>query len=210
MDEGGIEYHRTRLSTWRGSENFDESKQAWLDMFLPDKPAWVFAYGSLLWNPGFKYEESCRAIVYGYHRRFCIFSHVYRGTPRRPGLVFGLVRGGSCWGRIFRVPQALTRQVLGKIWDREMIYRVYQPCGLVAHVDSDRVLCHAFIANPKHEQFADPMSLSRTARVIAEAAGKSGSNFDYLDDMLKNLAELGLQDVKLQKLHLAVRHIRGQ
>ncbi|MGA9599241.1 MAG: gamma-glutamylcyclotransferase, partial [Methylocystis sp.] len=63
---------------------------------------WVFGYGSLMWRPGFDYEESALAFVQGYHRALCIFSHVHRGTPERPGLVLGLDRGGSCQGVVFR------------------------------------------------------------------------------------------------------------
>jgi cation transport protein ChaC len=64
---------------------------------------WVFGYGSLMWNPGFPHLEVRLARLFGFHRRFCIYSHRYRGTPEVPGLVFGLDRGGSCRGLAFRV-----------------------------------------------------------------------------------------------------------
>ena len=59
---------------------------------------WVFGYGSLIWRPGFPFVRSEPALLSGAHRRLCIYSHRHRGTPERPGLVFGLVRGGSCRG----------------------------------------------------------------------------------------------------------------
>ena len=64
---------------------------------------WIFAYGSLMWNPGFAYVEWAPALIYGYHRALCISSDRWRGTPERPGLVLGLARGGACRGIAFRV-----------------------------------------------------------------------------------------------------------
>ena len=61
-------------------------------------PVWVFAYGSLMWNPEMAFAETRPAVLHGFHRRFCLYSRDYRGTPERPGLVLGLNRGGSCRG----------------------------------------------------------------------------------------------------------------
>src|SRR3954466_9271800 len=57
---------------------------------------WVFAYGSLLWNPLFPVAEMRPAMVGGLHRRFCLWSLASRGTRECPGLVLGLDRGGAC------------------------------------------------------------------------------------------------------------------
>ena len=47
---------------------------------------WVFGYGSLMWRPGFAYEEARHARLTGYRRCFCIYSVYHRGTA-----------GGRAW-----------------------------------------------------------------------------------------------------------------
>jgi cation transport protein ChaC len=55
---------------------------------------WVFAYGSLLWNPVIDISAEKMGRIYGYHRRFCLKTEVGRGSPGDPGLVLGLDQGG--------------------------------------------------------------------------------------------------------------------
>ena len=87
---------------------------------------WVFGYGSLMWNPGFPYEEAHHAMLTGYHRRLCVYSTEYRGTPERPGLVFGLDQGGSCEGVAFFVPALWRETTLHYLAERELITGVYR------------------------------------------------------------------------------------
>ena len=70
---------------------------------------WVFAYGSLLWNPLFPFAEARRATLRGLHRRFCLYSMASRGTRDEPGLVLGLDRGGACTGVVYRLPSPARR-----------------------------------------------------------------------------------------------------
>ena len=87
---------------------------------------WIFGYGSLMWNPGFAYLQRAPALLYGYHRAFCIYSNRWRGTPERPGLVLGLDRGGSCHGVAFLVRKARVEATIRTLWAREMRRRVYK------------------------------------------------------------------------------------
>ncbi len=88
---------------------------------------WVFAYGSLLWNPLFPFAEARPAILRGLHRRFCLRSLASRGTPDQPGLVLGLDRGGACTGVAYRLPAPVAMDELHLLWRREMVVGAYRP-----------------------------------------------------------------------------------
>src|SRR5574339_382224 len=77
---------------------------------LPKGDLWVFGYGSLMWSSCFDYTHKAPALAHGYHRALCILSTRYRGTERKPGLVMGLCRGGSCWGMAYRVDAPRLRR----------------------------------------------------------------------------------------------------
>ena len=65
---------------------------------------WVFGYGSLICNPVIAFEKQVMARAHGYHRRFCLWTQIGRGSPDCPGLVLSLDRGGSCVGVAFKLP----------------------------------------------------------------------------------------------------------
>ncbi len=168
---------------------------------LPLNDLWVFGYGSLMWSPGFRPAEQMPARVYGYHRSLCILSYQHRGTRSRPGLVVGLQPGGSCWGLVFRVPPARARNVLRTLWQREMVYHVYRPRMLAARRKSGAtVQALAFVADPKHPQFAGEMDIVRMARAVANSRGGRGPNIDYLRLTLAHMHQLGVPDPHLERV----------
>ena len=63
-----------------------------------DEEIWVFAYGSLMWNPGFEVAASEEAVAYGWHRAFSLRIERLRATSDAPGLMLALRPGGSCSG----------------------------------------------------------------------------------------------------------------
>ncbi|WP_207063440.1 gamma-glutamylcyclotransferase [Motiliproteus sp. SC1-56] len=166
---------------------------------LPEGDLWVFAYGSLLWNPGFDYLEHQEAHLFGYHRALCVWSHVHRGTAEAPGMVLGLDRGGSCRGRAYRVASKDRQAAADYLYAREMPTPVYRarlhPMRLA---DGRRIRALTFIVDHGHPQYAGRISPAQAANHVAGAEGLSGSSRDYLFNTLRHLQALGIQDPHLQ------------
>lgn len=171
-----------------------------LAQWRPDESYWVFAYGSLMWNPDFSFEEKRDGRLYGYHRAFCIYSYHYRGTAENPGLVLGLDRGGSCRGTCFRVHPGNVESVTEMLWRREMITRVYKPRRIRVQTASGPVLAQTFVANPGHEQYAGKLSLEAMAVMIRAGRGVAGENSEYLANTVGHLLALGIDDGPLHRL----------
>jgi cation transport protein ChaC len=89
----------------------------------PMDPVWVFAYGSLIWSPGFEIAEHRRGIAHGWHRSFCLELTRWRGTPELPGLMMALARGGRCTGLLLRLPSAERQDIVHRLVRREITMR---------------------------------------------------------------------------------------
>ncbi len=166
----------------------------------PKRDFWIFGYGSLMWNPGFPYAKAAPGLVRGYHRCFCIYSHRYRGTLDRPGLVLGLDRGGSCRGRAYLVAAADGKAVAEYLHEREMITAVYDPRWLAVEIDGRRRPALAYVADRSHPQYAGKLAPGRIARLIGQGRGIFGSNLDYLVNTVRHIDELGIADCPLHEI----------
>lgn len=156
---------------------------------------WVFGYASLIWRPGFEYEECGKGRLAGYRRSLCVRSFVHRGTPERPGLVFGLDRGGSCVGMVFRVRAELAEAVTQYLRDRELVTNVYREMTLpVRLLDGRQVRALVYIVDRGHPQYASGISVEHAADVVARSHGRSGANADYVRACFAEIKKLGLTD----------------
>ncbi|RAI57641.1 gamma-glutamylcyclotransferase [Roseicella frigidaeris] len=169
----------------------------------PDGHLYVFAYGSLIWRPGFAHAAMHPALLRGFHRRFCIWSRYYRGSPEAPGLVLGLDRGGACRGVAFRVPAAAAPAVLDYLDARENIGDeiVYARRLLpVRLLDEDRLVrAVAYVVDRGTAHYCRPAA-EEAARAIARGMGQAGANRDYLLNTLSHLRALGVQDAGLDRI----------
>ena len=162
---------------------------------------WVFGYGSLIWRPGFDYVESAKARLAGYHRALCVHSHVHRGTPERPGLVFGLDRGGSCVGIAFRVEGSKRDETIAYLRARELVTNVYREAALpVRATDGRRIDALTYVVDRGHPQYAGKIDAASAAAIVARSHGQSGPNVDYVRSAFEHIAAMGLRDRWLQEV----------
>ena len=148
----------------------DEQLSALLTATLARKPKgagwWVFAYGSLLWNPLFPVAEARAGSVHGLHRRFCLRSVASRGTVERPGLVLALEPGGECHGVVYRLPSPLALDELHLLFRRELVVGAYHPRWIQVR-SAERRLRPMF---PSRRMSAGTRSSAITAQAPASSA----------------------------------------
>jgi cation transport protein ChaC len=171
------------------------------------EPVWLFAYGSLMWNPEFAFAEAQPALLYGYHRSFCLYSRDYRGTPERPGLVLGLDRGGSCHGIAYRLMPGEVGEALDRIWAREMTGRVYDMRRVAVRTREGEVTAQACIVRRESSDYAGRLSPEAAAVLLARAVGGRGSGRDYLASTLRHIDALGIRDHLLRRIEARVAEL---
>jgi glutathione-specific gamma-glutamylcyclotransferase len=165
---------------------------------------WVFGYGSLMWRPGFPFVAREMALIRGYHRALCVYSHVHRGTPERPGLVLGLDRGGSCRGIAFRVAAEHRDETIAYLRAREQVTSVYREVYLNAELGSGSVTALSYAVDRRHAQYAGRLERDDIVRLVAQGQGVSGANPDYVRATQAHLTELGIADATLDWLAKAL------
>lgn len=162
---------------------------------------WVFGYGSLMWRPGFAFLERRQGRLKGYHRALCLFSHVHRGTPERPGLVLGLDRGGSCRGIAFRVAAERAAGTIAYLKAREQATEAYLERRLKVELDDGRVIrALAYVVDRTHPQYAGDLSEADLIRLVRQGVGQSGPNPDYVRSTHEHLLAMGVNDPVLSRL----------
>jgi glutathione-specific gamma-glutamylcyclotransferase len=163
---------------------------------------WVFAYGSLIWRPGFTFRHKEPATLQGWHRSLCVLSHKYRGTSDCLGLVFGLDAGGTCHGVAYEVADQDWPDAYHYLTERELITNVYIERHL--SVTLPRSLRHVtaltYVVDPTHEQYAGKLSRAQKLDYVRQGIGEAGSCMDYVKNTMQHLHDLGIPDPALDDL----------
>ena len=165
-----------------------------------DDGIWLFSYGSLMWNPDFEMVEKISGEIEGYHRKLCLKSLVYRGTPDYHGLVFGLEIGYSCQGMCFRIAPEKIKTELMKVWEREMFADTYIPKWIKVKTNRAYISAVTFVINNKHDHYLPNLEFNEVVERVVRAKGKMGSCNDYVKNTLKHLKKFGLRDKHLERL----------
>ena len=167
----------------------------------------MFGYGSLMWQPqGFAYARRCRALLRGWRRSLCVFSHVYRGSPERPGLVLGLDRGGACPGVAFEVDAALREATIRYLREREQVTAVYVERITPVKLEcGKRVVAMTYVADRLHGQYAGRLDRETMLEYVLAGKGQSGGNAEYILETHDHLKAIGIRDRDLEWLSAKLR-----
>lgn len=168
---------------------------------------WVFAYGSLIWNPAMHITGRRLARGLGWHRGFCLATKGGRGTVDTPGMLLGLEAGGDCVGAVLRVAETAIAEELEILWRREMVADGYIPRWIAVETAEGDPLGHAiaFTINPAGASYCPPLPEAELVRRIATARGPLGTAADYLFNTRDGLRALGIADPLLERLGEAVQ-----
>ncbi len=173
-------------------------------------PVWVFAYGSLIWNPGFPVGRIRKGVAHGWHRSFCLELTSWRGSPEVPGLMLALERGGSTTGLLMEVAPDRLTDGLTALLKRELL--VHDFAGNVRWIkvrsEGEVLEALAFWAGPKGRMVVSGLPPETVAWRLAHACGHGGSGAEYLYSTVAKLDEYGLRDRNLWHLqHLVAQEI---
>jgi cation transport protein ChaC len=167
---------------------------------------WLFAYGSLMWDPAIHIVEIRTGALKGFHRRFCLKTQIGRGSADKPALMAGLDEGGTCQGLVFRIPAQCVERETEILWMREMIAGTYVPTFVPIETPQGDVEALTFVMNRSSSRYVR-LEIEETARLIVTGRGVRGTCLEYLENLAERLDLLGLSDPDIDELRLRVRQL---
>lgn len=218
---------REELTAERIDQLAEEARKLGFDYFLPREDrdqrltdclagwtegtdAWVFGYGSLMWNPAFDYVERRPARLEGWRRSFCFWTPLGRGTPERPGLMLGVEKGGACDGVAYRITASQVETEISILFNREMLSGIYDAAWVDCTDETGGGLrALTFVINPQHPQYCGGMSVTTKAESMAFAEGRRGTCRSYLFECADQLRAIGVTDPYIESLETEVLRLRG-
>ena len=156
---------------------------------------WVFGYGSLIWRPGFDYQQASTAHLPGYTRRFWQGSHDHRGVPEQPGRVVTLIADAqeSCTGMAYLIEDDVVTATFEHLDHREK--NGYERVATDLHLQNGSVVAGLVYIAPKDNfAYLGEAGLTEIAAQIISSSGPSGRNIDYLTDLAVALRRLNAHD----------------
>lgn len=164
---------------------------------------WVFAYGSLLWNPACAFVEMRTGLLRGWHRSFCLgWNTRWRGSAENPGLMLALDRGGVCKGVLYRLPPDEVEPNVELLCRREMSHKPssFPPRWVKVETEEGHTHALTFCIDRKSGRYVTGLDEDAVADVLARAVGSRGSMAEYLFHTVRHLEEMGIRDHHLWRL----------
>lgn len=191
---------------WRYSDEKREELRLAALAGREDRDLWIFAYGSLMWNPAVLFAEIRRARIDGYARSFCLYDdRGGRGTKDHPGLMAALDEGDHCHGLVFRIAAGLVEEESRVLFRREMLMGSYIPRIVEAATDFGPVEALTFVANHAAAHIRPEIPRQDRVRYIATGSGRLGTSQEYLENLADHFDALGIEDEEVFGLRDAVR-----
>lgn len=180
----------------------------------PSGEIWIFAYGSLIWNPNFEHVEERLATIFGWRRSFCLgWIRIQRGSPERPGIMLALDQGGSCRGMVFRLPPETMEENLIAVIRREhpIRWENLNMRWITARTEDGPVRALVFVTGRSHRAYLPGLTDDIVVEALATAAGERGSMAEYLLSTVEHLEVRGIHDRYLWRMQelVAERLERG-
>lgn len=155
-----------------------------------------------MWRPGFPFVGQKPGLAHGYARSLCVWSSAYRGSPERPGLVFGLDEthpDARCCGAVFEVAPEDRRQVIAYLFQRELIYPIYQPAMVMTSSAFGYHLALTFTVDQADPAYAPKLAENVRVAAIASGRGRAGRARDYLANALDQLEAMDAPEPALRQ-----------
>lgn len=155
-----------------------------------------------MWRPGFPFVKQEPGLAHGHARSLCVWSSAYRGSPERPGLVFGLDEtqpDARCRGAVFEVAPEDRRQVIAYLFRRELIYPIYQPAMVMTSSALGDHPALTFTVDKADPAYAPTLADNIRIAAIASGRGQAGRARDYLANALDQLEAMDAPEPMLRK-----------
>lgn len=200
-----LDAHKAGYDFFLTAEQREASLKKALAPYVSGEDIWVFAYGSLMWNPAIDFVECQPGQLEGWRRSFCFWLPMGRGTPEFPGLMLALERGGSCEGVAYRLASHQVRSELTILWNREMLAGTYKPLWAPVKLRDGRIVTAIiFEVDTEHCLYTGALSLAHIAWRIAFAEGRRGTCREYLTKTAAYARTLDIHDPYVEELMMRV------
>ena len=196
-------------NNWRRTHQEREATRSEAMAGRLDRDLWIFAYGSLMWDPALHIVEIRPAALSGFHRRFCLKIEIGRGSKGKPALMAALDEGGECQGLALRIPAHAVDRETEILWMREMIGEGYVPVFRSVETPTGPVEALTFVMDRQSARFAD-IGPAEAARIIATGSGLLGTNLEYFDNLATHVGALGIKDAVFEDIRSGLHRQRQQ